>query len=149
MTRRSAPKARRMHADTWTESKELDGNPRLSSPKTMKTPKRKRAAANAVAAEAELTAAPIISLPANCTLRETQELKAACLRWIDSAETVKVDVSALQRIDTAAIQVLCAFVRERSGRGLPVCVEGSASALAEAARLLGAETALGLPVQAA
>ena len=114
----------------------------------MKTSKRKREAAPA-AAEALPPPVPLVSLPANCTLRETAELKAALLRWLDSTEVVKLDVSAVQRIDTAALQVLCAFARDRQSRNLPFSWEGSAPALTDATCLLGVDALLGLQAQAA
>lgn len=146
MTRRSAPKARLVNADTGTGLGKLTPSGRLPSCKAMKTSKRKREAATA---EVTPPSVPLVTLPANCTLRETAELKAALLRWLDSAEAVRLDVSALQRIDTAAMQVLCAFVRDRQGRNLPISWEGSAPALSDATRLLGVAALLGLPEQAA
>ncbi|HKQ80742.1 MAG TPA: STAS domain-containing protein [Steroidobacteraceae bacterium] len=114
----------------------------------MKTSKRKREAASA-AAEGAPPAAPLIVLPANCTLRETAELKTSLMRWLDTADVVKLDASALQRIDTAALQVLCAFVRDRQSRNLPFSWEGGAAALSDATRLLGVTALLGLQEQPA
>lgn len=148
MTRRSAPKARWGGADTRTESGKSMPSRRPSACKAMKTSKRKREAAPAPAEPAP-RAAPVVVLPAVCTLRETAELKTSLLRWLDSPETVKLDVSGLQRIDTAAMQVLCAFVRDRQSRGLAFGWDGSAAALNDATRLLGVGALLGVPDQAA
>jgi phospholipid transport system transporter-binding protein len=116
----------------------------------MKTSKRKREAAPApVPAEVAASELPVVSLPATCTLRETGDLKAALLRWVDSSEAVKLDVGALQRIDTAAVQVLYAFIRDRQGRNLPFAWEGSAPTLNEATQLLGLAALMGLSEQAA
>ena len=114
----------------------------------MKPSKRKREAAPALA-EVTPPAIPLVVLPANCTLRETAELKSALLQWLDSTDSVQLDVSALQRIDTAAMQVLCAFVRDRQARNLPFTWEGSSAALTDATRLLGVAGLLGLHEQAA
>ena len=113
----------------------------------MKPSKRKHAAAPAVVAEA-LAEKPVVSLPATCTLREAADLKGALLRWIDTPDPVQLDVTALQRIDTAAVQVLCAFARDRQHRSLPSSWDGQAEALKEASRLLGVATLLGLPQEA-
>jgi ABC-type transporter Mla MlaB component len=60
----------------------------------------------------------------------------------DSA-AVTVDARALERIDTATVQLLCAFVRDRSGRNQSVTWLGDAQALQDAARLLGVRGLLG------
>ena len=48
-----------------------------------------------------------------------------------------MDVSALQRIDTAGLQLLAAFVRDRRTAGRAVEWRGRAAALDSAASLLG------------
>ena len=53
-----------------------------------------------------------------------------------------------ERIDTAVIQVLCAFLRERAARNLAVTWRGTPQPLLDAARLLGVGTLLALPSQA-
>jgi anti-anti-sigma regulatory factor len=114
----------------------------------MKSSKRKRDAAS-TAAEATPPQAPLVSLPASCTLRETAELKATLLGCLDSEENVTLDVSAVQRIDTAAMQVLCAFVRDRRSRNLPFVWQGNVAVLGDASRLLGVADVLELPDQQA
>jgi ABC-type transporter Mla MlaB component len=54
-------------------------------------------------------------------------------------------MSALQRIDTAGLQVITAFVRERTGNGRMVEWQGTAPVLASAAQLLGLTSLLRLP----
>ena len=56
---------------------------------------------------------PAVSLPANCCMRDTAELKASLLQLVDHEQTVLVDANAVERIDTAAMQVLVSFARER------------------------------------
>jgi len=58
---------------------------------------------------------------------------------------VTLDISALQRIDTAGLQVVTAFVRERTGNGLAVEWRGTAPVLTTAAQLLGLTSILNLP----
>jgi anti-anti-sigma regulatory factor len=113
----------------------------------MKTSKRKKEAAPPASAAAAAET-PLVSLPATCTLRETADLKARLLRWIDSAEPVVLDASGVQRIDTAALQVLCAFARDRRSRNLAFTWQGRVDTVAEACRLLGIASILGLPEQA-
>lgn len=146
MTRRSAPKARLLSADTRNELGKT--TPLRSASKPMKSAKRKREAAPAAPATEAAPEQPIVVLPANCTLREAAELKGSLLRWAATADTVQLDVSALQRIDTAAIQVLCAFARDRQNRQLAFTWEGDTTTLLEAAGLLGVAALLGLPAAA-
>lgn len=113
----------------------------------MKSSKRKSAAAQPTVEAEKPTEKPLVSVPATCTFRETAELKSTLLRWVDAADAVQLDVSALQRIDTAAVQVLCAFARDRQSRALAFCWVGEAEALNDASRLLGVSSLLGLPQQ--
>ncbi|MGH8270016.1 MAG: STAS domain-containing protein, partial [Steroidobacteraceae bacterium] len=55
------------------------------------------------------------------------------------------DASALQRIDTAALQLLAAFVRDRRTAGRAVDWRGGTAALESAAALLGLKDMLELP----
>jgi ABC-type transporter Mla MlaB component len=54
----------------------------------------------------------------------------------------------VERIDTAAIQLLCAFVRQRAVDGRSVAWMGVPAALREAAGLLGVSDILMLPAAA-
>jgi len=50
---------------------------------------------------------------------------------------VTVDVGAVRRIDTASMQLLAAFTRDRRSSGLTVNTLGDSPAFDEAVRLLG------------
>ncbi len=78
-----------------------------------------------------------LTLAADCTVAEADDLKAELARRLAASEPVTVDVSALQRIDTAGLQLLAAFVRDRRTAGRAVQWRGRASALEAAAGLLG------------
>ena len=78
-----------------------------------------------------------LTLAAECTVAEADSLKAELARRLTASEPVTVDVSALQRIDTAGLQLLAAFVRDRRNAGRKVEWRGRASALEAAAGLLG------------
>jgi anti-anti-sigma regulatory factor len=56
-----------------------------------------------------------------------------------------LDASAVQRVHTASLQVLCTFVRERQQAGHRTEFSDSSPALRDAARLLGVAVQLGLP----
>lgn len=86
-----------------------------------------------------------LTLAAECTVAEADSLKSELARRLDESEPVTVDVSALQRIDTAALQLLAAFVRDRRTAGRAVTWRGRAAALETAAGLLGLNDMLELP----
>ena len=78
-----------------------------------------------------------LTLAAQCTLAEAESLKSELARRLEHSGTVIVDTSALERIDTAGLQLLAAFVRDRRMAGRAVQWRGPAGALESAAALLG------------
>ena len=89
-----------------------------------------------------------LTLRAECTVAEAEALKSELVRRLDDSEPVTVDVSALQRIDTAGLQLLAAFVRDRRTAGRQVHWHGRAAALDAAVGLLGLHDMLELPREA-
>jgi ABC-type transporter Mla MlaB component len=114
-----------------------------------KKAKRKRAARPVAAVgEAAVPARPsqpMIVLASNCTVKDAAELKQSLCLHLDAVEPVTVDISGVQRVDTSTMQVLGAFVRDRSAQQRKVEWLGDASLLRDAARLLGIEQMLSLP----
>lgn len=90
-------------------------------------------------------ASSTLALAAECTVSDAISLKERLAGLLDEPQTVTLDITALQRIDTAGMQVITAFVRERAGHGRPVEWQGTAPVLAAAARLLGLTSLLKLP----
>ena len=84
-------------------------------------------------------------LAAECTVAAADSLKSELTRRLDEAAPVILDASAVQRIDTAALQLLAAFVRDRRTAGRAVEWHGRAAALDSAAALLGLNAMLELP----
>jgi ABC-type transporter Mla MlaB component len=84
-------------------------------------------------------------LAAECTVSDAGSLKERLASLLDAPQAVTLDITALQRIDTAGMQVITAFVRERAGHGRPVEWQGTAPVLASAAHLLGLTSLLKLP----
>ena len=76
-------------------------------------------------------------LPADCTVAQADTLKSELVRRLQQAGPLTVDVSALERIDTAGLQLLAAFVRDRRVAGRALAWRGRAPALEAAAALLG------------
>jgi ABC-type transporter Mla MlaB component len=86
-----------------------------------------------------------LALSAECLVAGASTLKQSLASHLDEPQPITLDITALQRIDTAGLQVLTAFVRERAGQGRKVEWRGSAPALTSAAQLLGLTSLLGLP----
>lgn len=109
----------------------------------MKTLKRKRGGA---AAETAVAADQLLVMASSCTVKDAADLKVILCGHLESPQPVVLDAANVERIDTAALQLLCAFVRDRQARGLKVQWQGSSSALLGAAELLDMKTLLGLEV---
>jgi len=84
-----------------------------------------------------------VLLPADCTLREIGALHQ-CLRG--AAHELPLDGSAVRRIDTAGVQLLVAFMRERKAANRAVRWQAASSALSQTVLSLGLSAALNLPV---
>jgi ABC-type transporter Mla MlaB component len=82
---------------------------------------------------------------AECTVADASSLKAGLAKLLDDTDIVTLDISAVQRIDTAGLQLIATFVREREARGRQVEWQGAAPVLATAAQLLGLDSLLKLP----
>ena len=120
---------------------------RSKSLRAMKSTKRKRDAASAKRnAESPSTAQTAASrryiLSASCTVRESVDLRTALLELCDEPQPVVLDLALIERIDTAAMQVICAFIRDRRSAGRVVELSGEPEAFREAAQLLGLRHAL-------
>jgi anti-anti-sigma regulatory factor len=89
-----------------------------------------------------------LALAADCAIGTAGKLKADLLRRLAQAGSVAIDASAVQRIDTATLQVLAAFARDRGAAGLPVEWVGIPAVVTDAARLLNLSAVLGLTASA-
>jgi ABC-type transporter Mla MlaB component len=87
---------------------------------------------------------PPVSLPAECVIASAASLRTALLKCLGDSANVQIDASAVQRVDTASLQVLAAFARDRRADGLPLEWLGVPACLSEAATLLDLTDALGL-----
>lgn len=111
--------------------------------KRSKTVRPKKTSAKKTRVVSKASAGPF-SLPAECTLADAAELKTRLAKLLQSVKPVTLDVAAVQRVDTASMQVLTAFVRQRQERGRAVVWSGDSPAFTQAARILGIDTVLGL-----
>ena len=123
-----------------------------------KSPKRKRSsaavpvvadAAVVAAPAASAVAAPTIALASNCSVKDAVALKESLCAVADADASVVLDASGVERVDTATVQLLCAFVRERVASNKGIVWQGVPAAMQEAARLLGVHALLALPQDSA
>jgi ABC-type transporter Mla MlaB component len=115
-----------------------------------KKAKRKRAVTAVAAvvvedAKAEAPSQPTIVLASNCNVKDANELKQSLCHYLDDGAPVALDVGKVERVDTSTIQLLCAFVRDRTSRDRKVEWLGDSLVIRDAARLLGVEALLCLP----
>jgi ABC-type transporter Mla MlaB component len=113
-----------------------------------KKAKRKRATAPVAiveAAQAMAPSQPTIVLASNCNVKDAGELKQSLCHYLDDVAPVALDVGKVERVDTSTMQLLCAFVRDRTARDCKVEWIGDSHVIRDAARLLGLESLLCLP----
>jgi ABC-type transporter Mla MlaB component len=91
------------------------------------------------------TAGGMFAVAAECTVADASSLKSDLAKLLDDSGVVTLDIGAVQRIDTAGLQVIATFIRERESLGLEVEWRGTAPALTAAAQLLGLSSLLKLP----
>lgn len=85
----------------------------------------------------------VFVLPAECLIAEAESIRLKLLDLVSVANAT-FDASAVQRIDTACLQVFAAFARERHEAGLATAWSAVSASLAERARLLDLTAALAL-----
>jgi anti-anti-sigma regulatory factor len=101
--------------------------------------KRKSPQSSKSAVQAKQT----FALPAECVIGNAGSLRES-LTTVAKIADVTLDASAVQRLDTACLQLLAAFVCERRAAKLPVVWAGAPTLVAERAQLLGLSETLGL-----
>jgi len=108
-------------------------------------------ASPAVATPALQAQAPepaVIKLGAHCSIKGVAALKQSLQAVVDLTDDVVIEADAVERLDTAAVQLLCAFVHQRASLSRKVVWRSGSPALADAARLLGVAALLALPADA-
>lgn len=88
---------------------------------------------------------PEVALPANCSIRDCAALKSELLKAASLEAAVTVQLAAVERIDTASLQLLFAFARDRKARSLDVVWSGESMAFSQALKALGLGAAHGFP----
>ncbi len=78
-----------------------------------------------------------LRLESSLRIGEVEARRDMLLRQLDRGEPLRIDVGALQSVDTAGVQLLLAFRQEADRRGIPVDYCGESPELFNALRLLG------------
>ena len=84
-----------------------------------------------------------VSLGEDLSIEASAELKERLAAHLDEP-AVELDGTAVRRVHTASLQVLCAFFRSRGQSGRDTGLSGCSEPLRDAARLLGLSAQLGL-----
>jgi ABC-type transporter Mla MlaB component len=83
-----------------------------------------------------------LRLEAQCTIARASAVKARLARLLAHPGSVALDAGSVERIDTACLQLLAAFVRERRAAERPVAWSKASAELLDCARLLGLSAVL-------
>lgn len=86
-----------------------------------------------------------LALGESLDISGAEKLRNRLQKALAAGRPVRLDTAKLSRIDTAALQLLVAFVREMRANGFDVAWRQPGAALYEAAQLLGLGEALALP----
>ncbi len=75
-------------------------------------------------------------LPAALTIAGASALHDALVRLVEATDIVVLDAAAVEKVDTAGVQLLAAFVDERRDQGLLTELRSRGERLDETVRLL-------------
>ena len=132
MTRRK-PVRRSKVAETSLEPPPVETSTPVEMPPPVDTPATTVAAAPAG-----------LKLEASCTLRDSIDMQFQLLAVDFGDSDVLVDGSAVERIDTAGLQMLVSFAKHQASRGKPVRWTAASAELTRGSQLLGLDDLLGL-----
>lgn len=93
-------------------------------------------------------AGPREALGTDCTIEHAPALHKRLAKVLANRACVTVDLSQVRRCDTAGLQVLVAFVRDRREAGREVELQDAPESFLSAAKLLGLTDVLGLAAPA-
>ncbi len=93
-------------------------------------------------------AAKPLLLQADCTLRQAAALKSSLLAFKPEPAGAILDGSAVQRIDTAGLQLLVAFAQREARAGRTLAWTSASPVLRDAGERLGLADVLSLPAGA-
>ena len=79
----------------------------------------------------------VLRLPAQCTIRDAALLLEQLLGHIEQSAPVYIDAAQVERVDTAALQLLVGFLHDRKAEQRAVVWLDCSEAMLRAARALG------------
>jgi anti-anti-sigma regulatory factor len=88
---------------------------------------------------------PPLELGPDLGIERAAELKEALAGQFEAGRVVVLDASHVERIHSASLQLLCAFVRDRLDAGRKTRIANPSTAFVDAASVLAMAQALGLP----
>jgi anti-anti-sigma regulatory factor len=103
------------------------------APTAQRTPQTAKSRPTAASAKA----AALAPLADDCTIAQAGALKTRLARALTKPACVTLDLTAVRRLDTAGLQVLAAFIRERRAAGREVQCHGVTESFLLTAELLG------------
>ncbi|HVP35020.1 MAG TPA: STAS domain-containing protein [Steroidobacteraceae bacterium] len=86
----------------------------------------------------------VLRLPAQCTIRDAAALLGRLLLHIEQSSPVYIDAAQVERVDTATLQLLVAFLHDRKSEQRAVVWLDVSEAMMRAARALGLARELAL-----
>lgn len=90
-----------------------------------------------------------LPLPSDLGIEHVADLQATLRAHLEDAEPLSLSGDAVERVHTAGLQMLHAFVRERAALGHATVVTAASPVLAEAARQLALAKSLGVDAPSA
>lgn len=94
--------------------------------------------------DTETMAGDQLQLPADMRIPAAAELKAALTAFSDTEAALSIDGGDVTRVDASGLQVLAAFLRDRTNAGRAVSWTATSEVLREGARYTGLGPTLGL-----
>ena len=102
--------------------------------------------ATATASSTEAPPTTLVYCSPECNISVAQDLYDTLQAALGAQCPVVLDATHVERVDTAVLQMLCAFVRDAQASGIVVQWQQPSPALENAARLLNVQTCLALPM---
>ena len=103
----------------------------------MNRPAEHRLQMNHTASSIDSNATGLVTLPGECVLSDIETLRQQLLAAQQLTQPVTLDVGAIERIDTASMQLILTFVLDRAVSERRLTISGSSPAWDEATNILG------------
>ena len=81
----------------------------------------------------------MFKLPAQLIINHVEDLYLQLTKLLNSGESVVLDISDVQKADTAGLQLLCVVQRNLNDIGNNIVWQGQSSALTDTAKIIGVD----------